>query len=186
MEHKKVLKFLKIISFIFIILSLIEIVIAILFNFTEFNFESDSIILYEFIYSADIITLSGTLLWLFLNISMFCFLVFGIFVYRISKNKKIESRSLAKFIVVIGMAILMTSFVKMNFLVLLGKTSLSPGSDSIDFQKALYDLDITSLIPALFWNIFISVNCGFLTLGVIITTIGIKWTLLQEEIENPI
>lgn len=186
MEQKKVLKFLKIVASIFIILSILEIAYIILLNFTEFNFNGSSILLHEFIYSASIIPLSGTLLWIFLMISMFCFLILGIIMYKVAINNKIESRALAKFMVVMGMVILLTGFVKMNYLVLLGKTKLSPISipDSITFQSALYDLYITPLIPALFWWFFISVNCYILMAGLIITAFGIKWTLLQEEAEN--
>ena len=184
MEYKKILKFLEIVSIIFIILSLIEFAYMILFNFTEFNFYGNSIFLYEFIYSSNIMPLSGRLLWVFLIISVFCFLILGIFLYKTVIKKKIESRSLAKFMVVVGMVILLTGFVKMNYLVLLGKTKLSLNSDSIAFQSALYDLYITSLAPAALWGFFISVICCFLTLGLIITALGIKWTLLQEESEN--
>ena len=186
MKQKKVLKFLSIVASIFVILSILEITYIILFNFTEFNFNGSSILLHEFIYSASIIPLSGTLLWLFLMISMFCFLILGIFMYKVTINKKIESRPLAKFMVVMGMVILLTGFVKLNYLVLLGKTKLSPISipDSITFQSALYDLYITPLIPALFWTFFISVNCYILMAGLIITAFCIKWTLLQEEAEN--
>jgi hypothetical protein len=50
------------------------------------------------------------------------------------------------------------------------------------FQTALYDFDITSFIPAVFWIYFISVNCALMIAGLVVTGIGIKWSLL---IENP-
>jgi hypothetical protein len=185
MEYKKVIKFLEIIGSIFIILSIIEIAYIILLNFTQFNIDVTPIILLEFIYSPSFIPFSGTLLWLFLNISMFCFLILGIFMYKTASNKNIESGPLAKFMVVVGVIILLGSFVKMNYLVLLGKTMITTISGPVSFQLALFDSTITPVMPAIFWTFFISVNCCFLISGLGVTSVGIKWTLLQEKPENP-
>ena len=184
MEYKKVLKFLEIVGSIFIILSIIEIAYVILLNFTQFNLDGNSLLLSEFIYSASIIPLSGTILWLFLNASMFCFLILGIFIYKIGSEKNIESSPLAKFLVVNGMIILLVGFVKMNYLVLLGKENITTISGSIAFQFALFDPNITPLMPAIFWTFFISVNCAILFAGLAVTAVGIKWTLLKEQAEK--
>ncbi|NVM36498.1 MAG: hypothetical protein HWN81_12955 [Candidatus Lokiarchaeota archaeon] len=181
MKHSKILRFLQIVGLIFMIVSLIEIVFFIVLHFTPFTLNSDSLLLSEFIYSAEIIPLSGTLLWIFLITAMVCYLILGIFMYKIILSKTIESWSLAKYIVIIGMVILLGGFVKMNFLVLLGKTKITTISDSIRFQTALYNPNVTPLIPALFWIIYIAINCYILIIGLCVTGVGIKWTLLQEE-----
>lgn len=184
MEYKKVIKFLEIVGSIFIILSLVEIAYIILLNFTQFNLDGNSLLLSEFIYSAIIIPLSGTLLWLFLNISIICFLILGIFIYKIALDKNIERSPLAKYMVVIGMVILLVGFVKMDFLVLLGKEKITTISGSVAFQAALFDSSITSIIAGIFWVFFISLNCVYLFIGLSVTTTGIKWTLLQEKAEK--
>jgi hypothetical protein len=86
--------------------------------------------------------------------------------------------------IVLGMAILLGAFVKMNYLVLLGQTSLSTGGDPVSFQTALYRFDITPLMPAIFWIFFISVNCFLLITALIITAFGIKWTQRIEQSET--
>lgn len=184
MEYKKVLKFLEIISLVFIVISILEIAYIILFNFTEFNFGGNPILLIEFIYSGSIIPLAGTILWIFLNVSMVCFLLVGLFLYKISKSNKIKSRALAQYMVVIGMVILIAGLIKLNYLVLLGKVKLTPTSGTIKFQKALYDLYITPLMPGIFWVFFISADCCFMIGALFITAIGIKYTLLQENQES--
>ncbi|MFX1302015.1 MAG: hypothetical protein ACFFBV_05940 [Promethearchaeota archaeon] len=184
MEYKKVLKFVEIVGSIFIIISIIEIAYIILLNFTQFNIDGTSLMLSEFIYSASIIPLSGTILWLFLNASMVCFLILGIFMYKIASDKNIESNPLAKFLVVNGMVILLVGFVKMNYLVLLGKEKITTLSGSIPFQTALFDRNITPLMPGIFWTFFISVNCAILITGLAVTAVGIKWTLLKEQAEK--
>ena len=79
------------------------------------------------------------------------------------------------------MAFLIAAFIELNYIVLLGKSNLTPVSGTIDFQRAIYDLDITPLMPAVVWVFFISVSCCFLIGSLFITAVGIKWTLLQEE-----
>jgi len=88
--------------------------------------------------------------------------------------------------VAIGMVILMAGFVKMNFLVLMGKVTITPVDlTPIAFQTALYDLYITPLMAAIFWVFFISLNTYLLIAGLFITGFGVKWSLLLEEAENP-
>jgi len=105
--------------------------------------------------------------------------------YKTASNKNIESGPLAKFMVVVGVIILLGSFVKMNYLVLLGKTMITTISGPVSFQLALFDSTITPVMPAIFWTFFISVNCCFLISGLGVISVGIKWTLLQEKPENP-
>ncbi|MFX0082814.1 MAG: hypothetical protein ACFE94_13775 [Candidatus Hodarchaeota archaeon] len=185
MEHKKVTKFLTIIGYLFMIVSFFEIEFFILLNFTEFNeIETNPILLSEFIYGSDYISLTGTILWLFLIFAIICFITLGYFIFRASKSTKIESKLLAKLIVVIGMVTLLGSFVKMNYIVLLGKTDISTLSGDISFQLALYDFEITSIFPAIFWIYFISATCCLMITALIITAIGVKWTLLIDKPEE--
>jgi len=184
MKYEKVLKFLEIMGSIFIIISLIEIGYVILLNFTPFILDGNSILLSEFVYSSTIFPLSGTFLWLFVDISIFCFLILGLFMFKISFKKNIESLPLAKLLVVIGMIIVLGGFVKMDFLVLLGKTNITTMFTTISFQSALYDPSTTALMAAIFWIFFISANCFYIIAGLMVTAIGIKYTLFQEQAEK--
>lgn len=184
MKYKKVLKFLEIIGSLYIIVPLTEIAYMILLNFTPFILDGNTILLSEFVYGSTIFPFSGTLLWLFVIISMFCFLILGIFIFRLPSKNNIESKPLAKLLVVIGMVNLLAGFVKMDFLVLLGKTNITTTFTTISFQSALYDPTITAIIPAIFWIYFISVNTFFLISGLMVTAVGIKFTLFQEEAEK--
>jgi hypothetical protein len=184
MKYEKVLKFLEIVGSILIIISIIELAYIVILNFTPFMLDGNTILLSEFIYSSTIFPFSGTLLWLFLIISMGCFLILGVFIFKISSKKNIESIPLAKLIIIIGMVGLLAAFVKMDFLVLLGRTNITSIFTTIRFQSALFDPTITSFVAALFWIFFLSVNALYLLLGLSIAAVGIKWSLLQEEAEK--
>ena len=184
MEHKKVSKFLKIIGIIFMSLSIIEIYFVIALHYISFDIDGSQIPLSELIFSSEYISLTGSVLWIFLIISMVCFAIVGFVMFETSKNNKIKNELLAKLMVVIGMVLLLGAFVKMDYLVLLGKTDISRLSGDISFQSALYDFDITPIFPAISWIYFISVNCFLMISALIIATLGIKWTLLIEKPEN--
>lgn len=184
MKYEKVLKFLKIIGSIFIIISAVEIIFIILLNFVYFNLDGSSFLLADLVYSSTMFPFSGTLLWIFLIISMICYLIIGLFMFKVASKNDIESIPLAKFFVIIGMVVLLGGFVKMNYLVLLGKTKITSTITTISFQSALYDVNITPIMPAIFWVYFLSVNISLLISGLVITAVGIKYTLLQEQSEK--
>ncbi|GAJ06851.1 unnamed protein product [marine sediment metagenome] len=181
MDHKKMIKFLEIIGIIFMSVSVLEIEFVIFLNFAEFNISGSPMLLSEFIYSSSFISLTGTVLWLIYIISIVIFLIVGFFIFKTANKNMIESKSLAKLMIVLGMAILIGALVKMNYLVLLGKTKLSSG---ISFQTILYSFNITPLMPAIVWTYFISVNCFLMMTPLIITAFGIKWTLVIEQSET--
>lgn len=183
MEHKKVSKFLEIIGYIFMSLSCLEIALFISLNFMEFNdIETNPIFLSEFIYGSNYISLTGTVLWIFLIISMGCYAIIGFVMSKTAKSNKIKNNLLAKLMLVIGVVILLGAFVKMGYIVLLGKTDISTLSGDISFQSALYDF--TPILPAIFWTYFISATCCFMIAGLIIATLGVKWNLLIEKPED--
>ena len=184
MEHKKVSKFLEIIGYIFMSLSIIEIYFVIALHYISFDIDGSQIPLSELIFSSNYFSLTVSVLWIFLIISMGCYAIVGFVMFKTFKNNKIKNELLAKLMVVFGMVILLGAFVKMDYLVLLGKTDISRLSGDISFQSALYDFDITPIFPAISWIYFISTTCCFMIAALIITTLGIKWTLLIEKPEN--
>ncbi|MFX0071090.1 MAG: hypothetical protein ACFFAO_08365 [Candidatus Hermodarchaeota archaeon] len=181
MEHKAVVKAIEIISAYLIILSIMELAFIMLLLLTEFNVSPEILPLQELIFSSDFISISGSILWMFLIICMVFFLILGIHMLRFALNNKIKSKPLAKYLVLLGMVLLLGAFVKMDYLVLLGKTEVETSLGSMPFQTALYDNNITPLASGVIWVFFISVIICFLITGLLVTTAGIKWTLLFER-----
>ena len=100
MDHKKMIKFLKIIGIIFMSVSVLEIVFIIILNFAEFNISGSPMLLSEFIYSSIYFSLTGTVLWLIYIISIVIFLIVGFFIFKTANKNIIESKSLAKLMIV--------------------------------------------------------------------------------------
>ncbi|MFX1590667.1 MAG: hypothetical protein ACFFC1_21245, partial [Promethearchaeota archaeon] len=157
---------------------------VILMNFVFFTIDGSSYLLNEIIYSSTMFQFAGTLLWIFLISAMVCYAIIGLFMFKTGSKTDIESIPLAKFLVVIGMVVLLAGFVKMNYLVNLGKTRITSTVTTVTFQTALYDMNITPIMPGIFWVFFISANIAILISGLVITAVGIKYTLLQEQEAN--
>jgi hypothetical protein len=185
MEHRKVLKFLEIMGFIVMSVSALEVVFFITLNFTPIeNIISSPILLSEIIYGSSYIPYLTTILWFFLIISIAIYFVVGFFLRSTGKNNKIQSASLAKLVVLIGMVILMGGMVKLNYLVLLGRTRITTLLGPVTFQSAMYRFDISPLSAGIFWLYFIVANCIYLIAALVITATGIKWTILLGQ-EKP-
>jgi hypothetical protein len=180
MEHEKVVTFLKIVGGLFMSISVIEIALMISLYFMEFDISLSPILFSEFIFNSSYISLTGIVLWLFSIFGMVIFLIAGFFIFRIARKSKMGSKSLSKLIIIMGMVILLGAFVKMNYFILLGKTRLATIHGALRLHTVMYHYAILTL-PTIIWVYFLSANCVFIISGLVITTVGIKWSLLIEN-----
>ena len=181
LEYKAVIKSLKYISAILIILSIIEFLFIALLNITKITIDTESNFLIAIILSPDYFQFPGIIFYIFNILSIFMFMVLGMYLLNVVINEKIQTNGLAKLLVVIGMVIVLNAFVKMNYLILLGKSKIETFSGTIRFQTAIYNPDISPFSLTIFWFYFLSINCFLMIIGAIIATAGIKWTILITE-----
>ncbi len=185
MQTKAVVKCLKICSVIFVVLSVVELInIMVLLN-TELTIDGKEILLSKIIFSSENFPLEGTLLWIFFTIFVCCFLVIGILFRLMSIKKDFEPKLLAKYLVGLGILILVFSFVKLEYISLLAKTPILLVEDS-DFtlQAALYNPHVAPFSAAVLWIFFTAVICGSLIVGIVVTAGGLKWLIEMEEQEK--
>ena len=88
---------------------------------------------------------------------------------------------LAKFLLLIGLFLIIGGFIKTNFIVLLGNSTINTGITTITLQDALYTPSITPIFGAIMWIYFTVVISCFLISGLIFGGIGLKWMLLIQE-----
>lgn len=93
----------------------------------------------------------------------------------------IENLTLAKFLLLIGLFLIIGGFIKTNFIVLLGSSSINTGLTTVTLQDALYTPTITPIFGAIMWIYFTVVVSCFLISGLIFGGIGLKWMLLIQE-----
>jgi len=185
MERKVVLKWLKIFSVSFFILSIVELLDLILFSFL-INLTLDSVQynIFSVIFQSGFMTAHAMLLWIVLLCVICSFIVLSLSIFKVAKKNTIKNDILAKFLLLIGLFLIIGGFIKTNFIVLLGNGYISTGIFNITFQDALFSLSIPPIIGDLMWIYFTVVTSCFLVSGLIFGGIGLKWILLIQEEET--
>ena len=185
MERKVVIKWVKIFSISFLILSLIGLVDFILLStIINVTLDSQPFTILTIIFQSGFITIHASLLWIVL-LSIFCgFIALSCSIFKVASKNTVEDKILAKFLLLIGLFLIIGGFITMSFIVLLGKSPINTGITNILFQEALISPSITSIIGVIMWWYFLFVDACFLISGLIFGGVGLKWLLLIEEKEE--
>ncbi len=182
MERKVVLKWLSIFSVSFFILSIVELLDLIIFSTViSMDLDGQQFAIFNIIFQSGFMSIHAPLLWIFLLCVICAFIALVLSIYRVAKKQIIENFNLAKFMLLIGLFLVIGGFIKMSFIVLLGNNTISTGSTTITFQNALYSPTITPVIGAIMWVYFIVVVCSFLVSGLIFGGVGLQWMLLIQN-----
>lgn len=201
MERKIILKWLRIFSIIFFLLSVVELLDLILFS-TLINLTLDSshtISVYPYwvhytqysiiniIFESGLMTPHAILLWIFLLCVICSFIVLSYSLFNVAKKDKIENRSLAKFLLLIGLFLIIGGFINTSFITLLGNSTIDTITTIIpDIPDTLQIvLNTQSLLGSIMWYYLTIVVSCFLISGLIFGGIGLKWMLLIQEEEKP-
>jgi len=184
-ERKVVLKWLKIFSASFIILSVVELLDLILFSFL-INLKLDSAYfnIFSVIFQSGFMTIHAMLLWIFLLCVICSYIVLSLSIFKAAKKNTIESHTFAKFLLLIGLFLVIGGFIKTSFIVLLGNSNLNtiiPPTLPPTLQNTIYT---QSLLGTIMWVYFTFVVGCFLVSGLIFGGIGLKWMLLIQEEET--
>ncbi|MBY8978856.1 MAG: hypothetical protein KGD72_00565 [Candidatus Lokiarchaeota archaeon] len=185
MERKVVIKWVKIFSISFLILSLVGLIDLILFStLINLTLDSQQYTILTIIFQSDFMTFHAVLIWIVL-LSIFCsFIALSCSIFKFVSKNTVEDKILAKFLLLIGLFLIIGGFITMSFIVLLGKSTINTGITNIIVQEALLSPSITPVIGAIMWLYFpFGVAC-FLISGLIFGGIGLKWMLLIEEEES--
>lgn len=184
MERKVVLKWLSIFSISFFILSIVELIDLIIFSTViTMNLDAQQFTIFSVIFQSGFMSIHAPLLWIILLCVICAFIALAFSIYRVAKKQIIEDFNLAKFLLLIGLFLVIGGFIKMSFVVLLGKNIINTGLTTITFQNALYSPTITPVIGAIMWVYFIVVVCSFLVSGLIFGGVGLQWMLLIQDEE---
>ena len=182
MERKVVLKWLSIFSVSFFILSIVELIDLIIFSTViSMDLDGQQFAILNVIFQSGFMSFHAPLLWVFLLCVICAFIALALSIFKVAKKQIIEDYNLANFMLLIGLFLIIGGFIKMSFIVLLGKITISTGLTTITFQNALYTPTITPVIGAIMWVYFIVVVCSFLVSGLIFGGVGLQWMLLIQD-----
>jgi hypothetical protein len=122
-------------------------------------------------------TFHAALLWIILLCIFIGYIVLSYSIFTVAKKNTIDNKILAKFLLLIGLFLIIGGFITMSFLVLLGNSTIDSGLTTVIFHNS-------SVIGGIMWTYFIFVVYCLLISGLIFGGIGLKWTLLIQEEET--
>ena len=183
MEIKLIYMWLGIFGLAFFLISVVELIFNLIFNIAiTMNLSSDNLPIGDVIFTSGFMPIHAILIEVIIISTTLIFMALGAIVFFISRKKGFHELNLAKYLLLIGLFLILGGFFKMTFLTFLGKTEIIAGTTSIQFQDAVYNQSITPLFGAIIWMYFIGAICSFLISGIIIAAVGLKWILnLQEK-----
>ncbi|MFX0009127.1 MAG: hypothetical protein ACFE9R_02325 [Candidatus Hermodarchaeota archaeon] len=182
MEIKLVYKWLGIFGVAFCLITMVELIFNLLFSMTiTMNLNGDILPVGGLIFASGFMPIHAMLIEVILLCVILIFMALGAILFFISRKKKFQELNLAKYILMIGLFLIIGGFFKLTFLTFLEKTGITTGTISIQFQDAIYTPSITPLFGAIIWMYFIGIACTFLISGVIFGAVGLKWILNLQE-----
>ncbi len=178
MERKVIIKWLKIFSISFLILSFGGLIDFILFStINNVTLDGDQYTILEIIFQSGFMTFHAALLWIILLCIFSGYCVLSYSILTVAKKNTLDDKILAKFLLLIGLFLIIGGFITLSFLVLLGNSTIDSGITTVIFHNS-------SVIGGIMWSYFIFVVYCFLVSGLIFGGIGLKWTLLIQEEET--
>jgi len=182
LQEKDYKKFVLFFSFSFIIIPLIELIsIYILLN-TGVNFYGHKMLFSELMFNSSYMPFSGKLLFILLTISGCFFLIIGITMLKINSKSLSENLLRAKKIFMIGILILIFTFLKLGYLSFLGRTLVSINGKESTFLHLIMSSTFGPFYVTVIWLFFTGVICFQLMAGLFLAALGLNWVLeLQKQ-----
>ena len=179
MEYEAVRKWIKSFGLIFIILSIIELINTLLILNTQVKFEGKTYTIQELFFSSGRVPLTTPYIFVFFICSICCFLIFGILLIKIV-SYDIEYNLMAKYILVLGVLILLFSYIKLGYITYIERGKVNLNGDSITFGYFIWKYNASIIGPyslLIGWTFYTAVVCCYLTIGLIVAGGGLNWTL---------
>ncbi len=176
-------KVLIIFGVLFVAISAIQLFTIYLLMNTTINLYGNKMLFQNFIFN--IVPLLGTVLFIFIIITVILFLIIGILLLKISSKKIVDNTLRAKKMFIIGVLILIFSFIKLGYITFLNRIEIDIGNKFRTFQHIIYSSNFGPFYIVIIWLFFMGVVCFYLTSGLIFGGLGLHWTLeLQKQEEE--
>ena len=182
MEGRNIIKKIKIYGgYIFLILSVIEIVFFTILMITPIEIDGTIKSLILYIIDLNFVELSTIILWLFILTINIYYSIQSIFIIRFSPDK-INSKDLLKNIFFIGILLLFITIIKVNTLYQIQISDFNNGTVNLTFISLIQDISYSPNYVFAVWILFVIPSCYEVIYSLAISGIGLnKYLLLKEK-----
>jgi hypothetical protein len=187
MEYEAVRKWLRSFGITIIVLSIIELINTLLILNTQVSFKGKKLLVQDLIYSSGRLPETSGVIFIFLNCCIACFIVFGYGLIKIISYKDIDYTIMAKYILVLGVIIIIFAYVKMGYIAYLEQAKIRLNGDSITFRYFIWKYDTSVIGPyslLISWTFYTATVCCYLIMGLIMAGGGLNW-ILELSKEQP-
>ncbi|MHA1149016.1 MAG: hypothetical protein ACTSR8_12330 [Promethearchaeota archaeon] len=175
-------KCLKIGGIVFIAVSVVELIFALILSTLVLDFDGTKMTVSALLLDSIEMPIEGLFAWVYLLISFGLYLIIGLIFFKIGKNELIGENLLSKHLIVMGMMLFIITFCKLEYIVILANADLRKIMN-YTFQEALFDPAVAPYpIAAVLWFFFTAVVCAYLIEAIIITATGIKWGIDLDKL----
>ena len=176
MERKIVLKYLKLFSIGFLVITILELIIFFLFSFfIVIKLDSMNSNLYDLLSLSGNFVFQAYILWYFLLSVIILYIILSFSYLLISIKKKMDDIDLARYLLITGVFVVSAAFIKMEYIYLIARIKINYISNSLALFEIIYDGSMMPILGIIYWFYFMVVVCCFLISGLIFGGVGLRW-----------
>ena len=183
-EEKHYRKALIIFGILFIALSAIELINIFLLLNTSINLYGRKMLFQDFMLNFDIMPLSGIVLFFSIVCSIFVFLILGFLLLKTSSKKIVDNKLRAKKILILGVTILIFSFIKLAYVNFLGRIEIDISGKTRTFLHIITGSTFGPYYIIVIWLFFTGVICFTLMAGLVLGGLGLNWDIELKRKET--
>ncbi|MHA1803590.1 MAG: hypothetical protein ACTSU4_03525 [Promethearchaeota archaeon] len=172
-ELSKYLTFFYISFFIGVVLEFLD---FFLLMSSSFIIENEEILIWDIFFNSGNVSFYRTLSWIIILVLNCIYFGIGLIFFGLKHKKEIKPLVLAKFIIILGIFVLVNSFTHLEYLVVVANTPIPLDSGSILFKEIVWDSHYSSFILLAFWVFLYAITSLYLIFGLFITAGGINWS----------
>jgi hypothetical protein len=180
MEYHSVKKWVQTFGALFIVLSIIELINTFLFLNTRVKTNGNTIVMQHLIFNSGRLPITSFYIFIFLICTICIFLIMGLLLLRIITKKTLDQSTIAKYLLILGILIIIFTFIKMGYIAYLEKAQVKFENQSLSFKYFIWKYNTSIIGPydlLISWTFYTAVVCCYLVIGLIISGGGLNWML---------
>ncbi len=184
LDFKDISKYLLFFGIAFVIGSVLEFITFYILMNISLHFESKTILLGDIIFTLGIIEFSKMICWIVLMIINLIYLLLGVLFIGLRLKKTMNNLVLAKYIIILGIFELVTSFTQLEYIVVIANTNITVGGISSTFNEIVLNPLISPYLMVACWIFYYAITGTYLFFGLFITAGAINWSNKISRNEN--
>ncbi|MHA1763998.1 MAG: hypothetical protein ACTSYC_09635 [Promethearchaeota archaeon] len=137
---------------------------------------NNRILMWDFFFNSGNVSFYRTLSWIIILVLNCIYLGIGLIFFGLKHKKEIKPLVLAKYIIILGIFVLVNSFTQLEYIVVIANTQIPVYGTFLPLKEIFWDSNYSSFPLLVFWVFFYAITSIYLVFGLFITAGGINWS----------